>query len=46
MWLFYQTTTAIVINIVLLVFLIVFVRNGIEIFNDLYIDDKEAVTGK
>ena len=46
MWLFYQTTTAIVINIVLLVFLVVFVRNGIEIFNDLYIDDKEAVTGK
>ena len=46
MWLFYTTMTAIVTNIVLMIFLVAFVKTGYEIFEELYIEDEEAVTGK
>lgn len=45
MWLYYPTKVAIVINIILMVFLIVFVKNGWEIVDKLYIKEGEAVTG-
>ena len=46
MWLFYSTKVALVINLILGVFLIVFVKNGYEIFNKLHVTDQEAVSGK
>jgi hypothetical protein len=46
MWLYYPAKVAIIINIILAVFLIVFVKNGYEIFQKLYVKDDEAVTGK
>ena len=46
MWLYYPVKVAILINIILMVFLIVFVRNGWEIYEKLYVRDEEAVTGQ
>ena len=45
MWLYYPVKVAIIINIVLGVFLVVFVYNGYEIYNKLYVKDDDAVTG-
>jgi hypothetical protein len=45
-WYLYPPTVAIVVNIVLLIFLMVFVANGAEIFSKLYIKDIDAVSGK
>jgi hypothetical protein len=45
MWLYYPIKVAIIINIVLAVFLIIFIKNGMEIFNKLYVNDEDAVTG-
>lgn len=45
MWLYYSTKVALVINIILLVFLIVFIKNGWDIFDKLYVKDDDAVTG-
>jgi len=45
MWLYYPFKVALIINIILLIFLIVFVKNGYEIFEKLYVKEDEAVTG-
>lgn len=46
MWLYYPFKVAIVINGILLVFLIIFVKNGWEIFDKLYVKEGDAVTGE
>ena len=46
MWLYYPMKVAIIINIVLAVFLAVFVKNGYEIYNKLYVKEEDAVTGQ
>ena len=45
MWLYYPVKVAICINIVLLIFLIVFIKNGWDIVDKLYVKEDEAVTG-
>jgi hypothetical protein len=46
MWLYYPGKVAIIINIILVVFLVIFIKNGYEIFDKLYVKDAEAVTGQ
>ena len=45
MWIIYSSRVAMVVNVVLIVFLIVFIHNGIEIFSRLHVSDDEAVSG-
>ena len=46
MWLYYPFKVALVVNIILGIFLIVFIKNGWEIFDKLHVRDDEAVTGQ
>jgi hypothetical protein len=46
MWLLYTPHVALVVNIVLGVFLILFIMNGYDIISKLYVRDDEAVSGK
>ena len=46
MWTLYSKTVAIFINVILAVFLFLFVRNGVDIYTKLHVSDEEAVTGK
>jgi hypothetical protein len=46
MWVLYSSQTAIVVNIILAIFLILFFKNGMEIYNSLAVKDEEAVSGK
>ena len=46
MWLYYPVKVAIVINIILGAFLVVFIKNGWEIFDKLYVKDDDAVSGQ
>ena len=46
MWVLYTTRVATVVNVVLLIFLIVFVVNGFDIYRKLHISEDEAVSGK
>ena len=46
MWVLYTKEVAIMVNVVLAIFLIAFVINGLEIVNKLYINEDEAVSGK
>lgn len=46
MWLYYPTKVAFIINLILMVFLFLFVKNGKEIYDKLYVRDEEAVTGQ
>lgn len=46
MWLLYSHTVALIVNSVLLIFLILFVINGLEISSKLHIDEKDAISGK
>jgi len=45
MWLYYPVKVAILINIILLTFLLVFLKNGWEIYSRLYVKDDEAISG-
>ena len=45
MWTLYSTTVAIVINAILMVFLVVFVINGFDIYNKLHVKDEDAAQG-
>jgi hypothetical protein len=45
MWLYYPFRVAIIINAILLIFLIIFIKNGWEIFDKLHVKEDEAVTG-
>jgi hypothetical protein len=46
MWLLYKPIVALIVNIILAIFLIIFVTNGIEIYKRLYVGEDEAVSGK
>lgn len=46
MWLLYTPHVALVVNIVLGIFLILFIMNGYDIISKLYVRDDEAVSGK
>ena len=46
MWIYYRFIVALVLNIILGAFLILFVRNGYDIISQLHVDEKDAVTGK
>ena len=46
MWTLYSTPVAIFINLILMIFLILFVWNGYDIYSKLHVADHEAVTGK
>ena len=45
MWMLYPIKVALVVNVVLLFFLLLFVKNGFEIWTQLYIGEDEAVSG-
>ena len=46
MWMIYPTRVAIVVNIVLGIFLLVFISNGYSLVSALYVDEKDAVSGQ
>jgi hypothetical protein len=46
MWLYYPFKVALVINIILMTFLVLFIKNGSEIYSSLYVQDDQAVTGQ
>jgi hypothetical protein len=46
MWVLYSRLVAMVVNVVLLVFLVIFIVNGIDIMNQLHITEEEAVSGR
>ena len=46
MWVLYTTRVAAVVNVVLLIFLVVFAVNGYDIYRKLHISEDEAVSGK
>ena len=46
MWIFYSKMTAMVINGVLAIFLLLFIKNGQEIIAELHVREDEAVSGK
>ena len=46
MWVLYSTKVAAFVNVVLLIFLVVFVVNGYDIYSKLYISESEAISGK
>ena len=45
MWVLYDRKVAIFVNFILAIFLIAFIKNGYDIYDNLVVDDKEAVTG-
>ena len=45
MWMLYRTRVAIIVNIVLMVFLILFMVNGYKIWSLLHVSDYDAVSG-
>ena len=46
MWICYRWQVALVINLILAIFLYLFVKNGLAIYNDLYVPDESAISGK
>ena len=46
MWIYYRFIVALVINMILFAFLVMFVRNGQDIVSKLWVDEDHAVTGK
>ena len=46
MWTLYSKEVAIIINIILGIFLVVFIKNGYEIYDKLHVTDADAVTGQ
>eukprot|EP00347_Sterkiella_histriomuscorum_P009251 403341927 len=46
MWIYYRFLVALIINIILGLFLILFVKNGYEIYSELWIDEQNAVSSK
>ena len=46
MWVLYDKAVAICVNIVLIFFFVMFIRNGIEITSRLHVREDEAVDGK
>ena len=46
MWTLYSKPVALVINIILAIFLLLFIKNGKDIYDKLAVSDSEAVSGK
>ena len=46
MWMLYPIKVALVVNVVLMFFLLLFLKNGFEIFTQLYVKEDEAVSGQ
>ena len=46
MWLYYPWKVAFFINLILGAFLLVFIKNGYEIYSKLYVRDEEAISGQ
>lgn len=46
MWMLYPSRVAIIVNIVLFVFLVIFVYNGVTIWSKLHVKEDEAVSGQ
>ena len=46
MWVLYSKTVALITNVILGGFMILFIRNGVDIYNQLMISDEEAASGK
>lgn len=46
MWIYYKFIVAVVVNIILILFLMIFVRNGYDIISELYVGEDDAVSGK
>jgi hypothetical protein len=46
MWVLYSKLVAGIINGILLIFLIIFVKNGKDIYEKLHVVDNDAVSGK
>ena len=46
MWLYYPVKVALLINIILGAFLLVFIKNGWEIYMKLYVREDEAISGQ
>ena len=45
MWVLYDRKVALIINVILVIFLIAFIKNGYDIYDNLAVDEKDAVTG-
>ena len=45
MWIFYKFIVAFIVNIILGLFLLLFLRNAWEIIDELYVEDEDAITG-
>ena len=46
MWVLYERIVATVINVILGIFLLIFIHNGREIYEKLHVSDDDAVTGQ
>ena len=46
MWTMYSKPVAITINVILGIFLVLFIKNGQDIYEKLAVSDNEAVSGK
>ena len=46
MWVLYTSHVALVVNAVLLVFLLLFIVNGLDIYQKLYVSEDDAISGK
>ena len=46
MWMLYSKITAIVLNFILLIFLLAFIINAIDIVQKFFVNEDEAVSGK
>ena len=46
MWMLYPTNVAVIVNVVLAIFLVMFVYNGVTIFSKLHVSSEDAISGK
>jgi len=46
MWTLYSRTVALIINVILLIFLVLFIYNGYDIYSQLHVNDSDAVSGQ
>ena len=46
MWIYYRFLVALIVNIILGLFLLMFIRNGYDIISELYVEEGQAVSGK
>ena len=46
MWILYDALVALIVNIVLAIFLVVFLQNCFELYNELSLSDEDATSNK